>query len=992
MRMGAPQQIEGLFPIENIENNPQSAETYIGDYGEELELVFEKNPLLVVWRSYLSYIFSRKAKAGRQLLSETPQGVNSKDGKSTEQGGLSSMRIYHNINSMVTQNSLRTNEHALSRSLTRLSTGLRINSAADDAAGLAISEKMRAQTAGLDKAVSNSQDGISLIQTAEGALNETQSILQRMRELSVQAANDTLTANDRQAIQSEIDQLTQELDRISDTTTFNTKKLLDGTASAIVSTDKSTTKVYARGTVSNEGNYKISVDLLQAGTAQIQASNVFTLGSGSGGEIESQTAGEGRKAAAKLVVGTAATGAEGDTLDFSFTVNGSTFSVSGVALTAGTAAGQADEIKAGLEADDNFNKYFTVSVDDTAVTITAKEAGTDFSFTTTLNEGATSELVLEDAAANAIVQTGSLTATTDTSTGGADDFATVASSFSVSKASQNITNIDTVDGNQLAGGTYSVITSNNVNAGDVAASYNLNDPSGFISSTATATAFGSYSYITMSIEITGKDTNNNTLDLAVEYRAMQADGTWTNGSVNLSGVQSDGTGFEGAGDVIAGVTLGDTTFDINTASVGDKAALTVWDASGANGDVVKITDGTNNYYFNFSAGALDGASDKNFYMYQVDSNGVTYDGAIQMDFDTYLVDESPAFQFTVASGLPEGTVATGNTKLKDLAQFQGTGGVNLLEDPQTITIVQGDGKKATVTLYADDTLEQAATKFNQAIAETLGQKNYVSSADANNFVQFISSSEVTENSPYSIAGTLVFSSAVAGKAGELNFVGSDSIITALGLNVVQESQENRFSVDVTDSNTGAVVASNVELTGNTLVGVIDPNVDIEFDKMANASISWNSTTKSWSITADSSSFETNVHITSNSAVFQIGANEGEKMSIDLGNMSAAALGVDKVLVTDRESAARSITIIDNALNQVSEQRAALGAYQNRLEHTINNLTTASTNLASAESRIRDVDMAAEMTEFTKNQILMQAANAMLSQANQLPQQVLQLLR
>jgi flagellin len=992
MRMGAPQQIEGLFPIENIENNPQSAETYIGDYGEGLELVFEKNPLLVVWRSYLSYIFSRKAKAGRQLLSETPQGVNSKDGKSTEQGGLSSMRIYHNINSMVTQNSLRTNEHALSRSLTRLSTGLRINSAADDAAGLAISEKMRAQTAGLDKAVSNSQDGISLIQTAEGALNETQSILQRMRELSVQAANDTLTANDRQAIQSEIDQLTQELDRISDTTTFNTKKLLDGTASAIVSTDKSTTKVYARGTVTNEGNYKISVDLLQAGTAQVQASNVFTLGSGSGGEIESQTAGEGRKAAAKLVVGTAATGAEGDTLDFSFTVNGSTFSVSGVALTAGTAAGQADEIKAGLEADDNFNKYFTVSVDDTAVTITAKEAGTDFSFTTTLNEGATSELVLEDAAANTIISTANLTATTDTSAGGADDFATVANSFSVSKASQNITNIDTVDGNQLAGGTYSVITSNNVNAGDVAASYNLNDPSGFISSTATATAFGSYSYITMSIEITGKDTNNNTLDLAVEYRAMQADGTWTNGSVNLSGVQSDGTGFEGAGDVIAGVTLGDTTFDINAASVGDKAALTVWDASGANGDVVKITDGTNNYYFNFSAGALDGASDKNFYMYQVDSNGVTYDGAIQMDFDTYLVDESPAFQFTVASGLPEGTVATGNTKLKDLAQFQGTGGVNLLEDPQTITIVQGDGKKATVTLYADDTLEQAATKFNQAIAETLGQKNYVSSADANNFVQFISSSEVTENSPYSIAGTLVFSSAVAGKAGELNFVGSDSIITALGLNVVQESQENRFSVDVTDSNTGAVVASNVELTGNTLVGVIDPNVDIEFDKMANASISWNSTTKSWSITADSSSFETNVHITSNSAVFQIGANEGEKMSIDLGNMSAAALGVDKVLVTDRESAARSITIIDNALNQVSEQRAALGAYQNRLEHTINNLTTASTNLASAESRIRDVDMAAEMTEFTKNQILMQAANAMLSQANQLPQQVLQLLR
>lgn len=909
------------------------------------------------------------------------------------------MRIYHNINSMVTQNSLRTNEHALSRSLTRLSTGLRINSAADDAAGLAISEKMRAQTAGLDKAVSNSQDGISLIQTAEGALNETQSILQRMRELSVQAANDTLTANDRQAIQSEIDQLTQELDRISDTTTFNTKKLLDGTASAIVSTDKSTTKVYARGTVTNEGNYKISVDLLQAGTAQIQASNVFTLGSGSGGEIESQTAGEGRKAAAKMVIQSGST--NGDTLDFDFTINGKTFSVSSIVLSG--SGSDATEIKAGLEASDDFNKYFTAdaAIDSTGniyVAITAKEAGTDFSFTTTLSAVGGSSFALSDGTGTVIQAGGTLSATTDTSVGGADDFDTSGSGFAVSKASQNITNIDTVDGNQMAGGTYSVITSNNVAAASMPVGYNLNDPNGFMSVDDILTldlASSNLSYLTMSIEVTGKDSDANTLDLAVEYRAMQNDGTWTSGSVNLTGVDSNATNFDGADNIISGVNLGNMSFDINTASVGDKAALTLWDwdtGGLTNGDVVRITDGTNNYYFSFTAGALDGASDKNFYMYQVDSNGVTYDGAIQMDFDTYLVDESPAFQFTVASGLPEGTVATGNTKLKDLAQFQGTGGVNLLEDPQTITIVQGDGKKATVTLYADDTLEQAATKFNQAIAETLGQKNYVSSADANNFVQFISSSEVTENSPYSIAGTLVFSSAVAGKAGELNFVGSDSIITALGLNVVQESQENRFSVDVTDSNTGAVVASNVELTGNTLVGVIDPNVDIEFDKMANASISWNSTTKSWSITADSSSFETNVHITSNSAVFQIGANEGEKMSIDLGNMSAAALGVDKVLVTDRESAARSITIIDNALNQVSEQRAALGAYQNRLEHTINNLTTASTNLASAESRIRDVDMAAEMTEFTKNQILMQAANAMLSQANQLPQQVLQLLR
>lgn len=226
--MGSQQPVEGIVPINSIEESSQLNQY---GYGEDVFAYFdellEKFPSFVVWQTYFSYLFNRGTKASRQLLSSVPEGTrNSMDGNSKEQGGLSSMRIYHNINSMVTQNSLRTNEHGLSRSLTRLSTGLRINSAADDAAGLAISEKMRAQTAGLDKAISNSQDGISLIQTAEGALNETQSILQRMRELSVQAANDTLTANDRQAIQSEIDQLTEELDRISDTTTFNTKSSL----------------------------------------------------------------------------------------------------------------------------------------------------------------------------------------------------------------------------------------------------------------------------------------------------------------------------------------------------------------------------------------------------------------------------------------------------------------------------------------------------------------------------------------------------------------------------------------------------------------------------------------------------------------------------------------------------------------------------------------------------------------------------------------------
>ena len=141
------------------------------------------------------------------------------------------MVVQHNMSAMNANRMLSGVSSAQSKSTEKLSSGYRINRAADDAAGLSISEKMRGQIRGLNQASTNAQDGISLIQTAEGALNESHSILQRMRELSVQAANGTETDDDREAVQNEIEQLQSELTRISDTTEFNTMKLLDGSRS-----------------------------------------------------------------------------------------------------------------------------------------------------------------------------------------------------------------------------------------------------------------------------------------------------------------------------------------------------------------------------------------------------------------------------------------------------------------------------------------------------------------------------------------------------------------------------------------------------------------------------------------------------------------------------------------------------------------------------------------------------------------------------------------
>jgi flagellin len=142
------------------------------------------------------------------------------------------MIINHNLNAMNAHRNMATNNVNSAKSMEKLSSGLRINRAGDDAAGLSISEKMRGQIRGLDQASRNSQDGISMIQTAEGGLNEVHSILQRMRELAVQGSNDTNVTVDRDAINNEMDQLNLEVKRVMENTSFNDKNLLDGTATA----------------------------------------------------------------------------------------------------------------------------------------------------------------------------------------------------------------------------------------------------------------------------------------------------------------------------------------------------------------------------------------------------------------------------------------------------------------------------------------------------------------------------------------------------------------------------------------------------------------------------------------------------------------------------------------------------------------------------------------------------------------------------------------
>ena len=216
--------------------------------------------------------------------------------------------INTNIMSLNSQRNLNSSQSALQTSLQRLSSGLRINSAKDDAAGLAISERFTSQIRGLDQAVRNANDGISLSQTAEGALSESGNILQRIRELAVQSANATNSASDRQALQSEVSQLVSELDRIASATEFNGQKLLDGTFGTAIfqvgaNANQTIQTTTANFRASNFGNYRVEGAGASAGSEARIGGETLTVTGSLGAESIDVAAGSSARDVAEQVSG-----------------------------------------------------------------------------------------------------------------------------------------------------------------------------------------------------------------------------------------------------------------------------------------------------------------------------------------------------------------------------------------------------------------------------------------------------------------------------------------------------------------------------------------------------------------------------------------------------------------------------------------------------------------------------------------------------------------
>ena len=696
------------------------------------------------------------------------------------------MMIGSNNNITLAYNSLTATNKAMENTARALSTGLRVATAADDAAGFAMAQKMSAQVAGLGRAIRNTQDGVSMLQTAEGAMNQINSMLQRMRELSLQASNDTLTTQDRNYIQLEIDELKHNIDNIARNTTFNQKRLLDGSSAATWSADKLSTRVNITGAITSidqfgqkstiEGNYRIEVNATP-GKTQVQKTGIFTIPDTSGKDSE----------------------------DYTQEINLSELS----------------------EGDSDYRWKFENGV---------------------LNINASGN-------------------------------------FSIT-------------GNSTA----KISVEQGVNA---------------------------------KIRLTDADTDSLEIDNANVTLVLRGDNSLT------SGVELKGS---------TGILTINSSEGINS----KEGTLTLNGITGIQGDIT------------INGGTITSSADSQI---TVKVNGGDVQGI------TNIIDN------------------TGRTKpvtLQDIPEFYNASGVFMLTEPQEITITQGDGKKASVTLYSTDTVEDVRKKLNDAIAKDIGQADYTDNED--NFVRFVEAGKEDSSGFESVAGTFVIRSAVPGSKGRLSFSSDNQdLISAFNLNTIQESTETTYRASVYNAHNGKALAKNIITDGNTINGVISPNVNIEFDAMANIKASWNADTKNYILAEDSLPFETTIHIVDRSTAFQVGQNDGEDIYINIADMSAGALGLDRVNLTTRQSASEAIGILDQAIHMVSQQRSRLGAYQNELEYNANSLTQTHLHMSEAESRLKDADMATEYMEFVKLQILNNTGSSMLAQANQNAQSLMSIL-
>ncbi len=763
------------------------------------------------------------------------------------------------------------NQGDLSKSINRLSSGLRINSFMDDPSRMAISEKMRGFILGLQTSSQNAQDGISYLQTAEGAANEVSNMLQRMRELAVEGANGIYSANDRLEIQKEIDQLKEEIDRISETTQFNTKKLINGESSGAWNSGTDKISAVINGTVA-DGNYDINFNV-KPGQNQVQSTQIFTLREGKlGAYVGSQ--------------GTTNIGQVSNPVNIQDTEEGS-YSVTIQNPTDGGAAGA--QMSSSMTFINSFQKNGSNMAFGSVTAVTTNESGY---FMIEFTENST------NAAAGASYRVKFISAENGEE-GQWLDFTSVNGKLQGSYNSNGF-NLN-FDIPMLAG-------SDTVNDGDKFL-FSVTDSKGVA--------------------------NNDNL-MANGGGALQISHNGVQGPVIVYNQPDSLTKPDDKDGIVDynNVTVHTVTLDSKTGTF----------------NAGEITLG-----FKENTGAA--------------ANGQTLSGTATIE---------------VRKG---GKAATSTTKLSELANFVDENGVELFASTQELKIY-GNNKNTTIYLEGDDTIQDVVDKITKAITQDLDMGSGLTEVDK----KLISFNQ-TEGTGFGVVpGTMILQSALTGKDGELSFIGSQKIMDALGLEVVQESSQNIQTITAKDNLTGVI--SGERVTSNSRVTDVIPGVDLIVDTRTGVDAYYNTGTGKIDFKPSSrlENQNLNLHIVDARTEIQIGTEKGEKLDVSLPALNTAALGIGNTNINTQNDAQRAITEIDNALTKVVSTRAKIGAYINRLNSTINTLATAEENTTSSESRIRDTDIARETTAMTTAQVAYQANIAILAQANQIPAIALSLLK
>ncbi len=765
------------------------------------------------------------------------------------------MRIQHNIMAMSAYRNYTNNVSAMKKNLEKLSSGYKINRAGDDAAGLAISEKMRAQITGLETAQKNAKDGISLVQTAEGALTEVHDMLNRMVELATMSANGTYdNTTDRAQLQKEMDQLNDEINRIADSANFNGIKLLDGSMDA-KGNIRGTGSAAAPGSVTSIGIPDVGPTLhtntiLHTDAATGSTGTEFSVDlhdvkfDGKVGDELTITLGEGSKATAiKLTVKTAASKGytAGDIVNaltggskaanFTIEVGGSTFTPGSTAeLTIGGG-------KFTLADGGNGRISFTQK----GIPATGSEevlGGMKVSVTSTpKNPEATgtlaAALATTTAGASAAVGVYTLTFSGLTSLD--------AGKYDVTVSGQKVT-VEITANQSTATAAHAALAS------AVAAALASKVKDGVASdSTYTVAASGAKLTFTASGNgVNGTNVPTNAVTIATNNDSKRT--TAHKGDYNTQTTDVKNVAFGGS-QRLASTTF---TLDASKVKVGDSIII-----------------GGTEYTFSADSADKGNANNKVYIGDMVDADG------------------------NLKTGYDLGEIAR---RISDSAANNTTWTVG----------VAGSSGKITLTEKTD--ANGVATGNDAA-------KGYLKNG-------------LDLTTKEGIAATLGY------KAGDAAAVAPDKG-SALTLQIGDTADSyNQLKVNIKD------------MHADRLGKDYQKDADGNYVKDADGELVLDESTDS----------------------------------------------LDDIRIDNQADAAKAVDVIKRAINQVSDLRGTLGATQNRLDHTINNLSVMTENIQDAESTIRDVDVAEEMMAYTKNNILIQSAQAMLAQANQVPQGVLQLLQ